>query len=162
MTRGRIAAAAVAVLCLFLAWQHWQSGERAVRSRLHALASDLNGTRSDGTAALLRAAHFGDYFTDDVIVELGEGAQPIVGRATVIGMAARLERRTSSSRLRFEDIVVQLRPSATEAEVSLTASFMRADDSGDSGLDAREFALEMVKSAGTWRIARAAAVNPLR
>lgn len=162
MTRGRIAAAAVTALCLFFLWQHWPSGERAVRSRLQALASDLNGAGSDGSAALLRAAHLGDYFTDGVVVELDEGAQPIVGRATVIGMAARLERRTSSSRLRFDDIVVQLRPSATEADVSLTASFMRADDSGGSGLDAREFALEMVKSAGTWRIARAAAVNPLR
>lgn len=162
MTRGRIAVAAVAVLCLFLAWQHWHADERAVRIRLQALESDLNGSVSEGSATLIRAARLGDYFTDGVVVELGEGSQPIVGRATVIGMAARLERRTSSSRLRFDDIVVQLRPAAAGADVSLTATFMRADDTGGSGLDAREFALEMVKSAGTWRIARAAAVNPLR
>lgn len=114
------------------------------------------------TAVLIRAARLGDYFTDGVVVELGEGSQPIVGRATVIGMAVRLERRTSSSRLRFDDIVVELRPAATDADVSLTASFMRTDESGGSNLDACEFVLEMVKSGGTWRIARAAAVNALR
>ncbi len=151
-----------AALCVFLAWQYWPSDERAIRGRLQALAADLNGSSGPGGAALVRAAHLGDYFADDVVVELGEGSAPIIGRSTVMGMAARLERRTSDARLRFEDVGIRVQDSGTEAGVSLTAIFLREDGSGGTAADAREFALQMVKAAGKWRIARATAVMALR
>lgn len=160
MTRLRLAGAVVAAVVLVVGWQRWAtSDERAVRSRLLALAADLNGS-DDGPASLLWAARFGDYFTDDVVLEFGEGSPPIVGRATLVGMAARLKRRTTAARLAFDDIDVRLRDDHTAADVGLTASFMREDDTG-ADLDAREFALQLVKRDGQWRVARAAAVAAL-
>lgn len=162
MTRLRVAGVVVAAVCLVVAWQRWTtSEERAIRTRLLGLASDLNGPDA-GAASLLRAARFGDYFTDDVVVELGEGSPPIIGRATLVGMAARLERRTTAARLKFDDIDVRLRDDRTAADVGLTASFMREDGTGGDAVDAREFALQLVKRDGQWRVARAAAVAALR
>ena len=43
-----------------------------------------------------RSAQLGTFFTEDVDVELGSGAAPIHGRATIIGMAARLQPRTAA------------------------------------------------------------------
>ncbi len=164
LTFPRIAAALAAVLCVFLVWQRWGSAdERAVRSRLTALAGDLNRPGGEGLAAVSRAADIGGYFTDDVVVDLGEGTSPIVGRSTLVGMAARLERRTSDANVRFDDVGVTFGRGPGLADVSLTASFARAADaSGQASIDAREFVLEMTQASGQWRIARASAIDTLR
>lgn len=164
LTFPRVAAALAVALCVFLVWQRWGSAdERAVHSRLTALAADLNRPGGEGLAAVSRAAAIGDYFTEDVVVDLGEGTAPIVGRRTLVGMAARLERRTSDANVRFDDVGVKFDRGAGLADVSLTASFARAADaSGQGSIDAREFALEMTQASGNWRIARASAVDTLR
>ena len=95
--RARIAAVAIAALCVFLAWRTWTSNdERAVRQRLDALTTDINRTAGEGLGTVVHAADIGGYFTEDVVVDLGEGAAPIVGRTTLVGMAARLQRRTAA------------------------------------------------------------------
>lgn len=164
LTFPRIAAALAAALCVFLVWQRWGSAdERAVRSRLTALAADLNRPGGEGLAAVQRAADIGGYFTDEVVVDLGEGTSPIVGRSTLVGMAARLERRTSDANVRFDDVGVTFGRGPGLADVSLTVSFARAADaSGQGSIDAREFALEMTKASGQWRIARVSAIDTLR
>ena len=100
---------------------------------------------NDGLGTVARAADIGSYFTDNVVVDFGEGAAPIVGRTTLVGMASRLERRTAAFRLRFDDVGVRVGPNGTTAAVTLTASFVqRAGDAGES-MDAREFQIGMEK-----------------
>jgi hypothetical protein len=161
---AKIALAAIAVLGVVLAWRGWgSSDERAIRQRLGALTVDLNTTASEGLGAVAHAADLASFFNDDVVVDLGEGASPIVGRATLVGMAARLQRRTAAFRLRFDDVGVRLGPDSTTADVSLTASFVqRADGTNNDSMDAREFALTLTKRSGVWRIARVTAVDTLR
>jgi SnoaL-like domain len=160
----RIALVVVAALGLVLAWRSWgPSDERAVRQRLDALTVDLNATAGEGLGAVAHAADLGSFFNDDVIVDLGEGATPIVGRATLVGMASRLQRRTAAFRLRFDDVGVRLGPDRTTADVTLTASFVaRADGADDDSMDAREFTLNLTKRSGVWRIGRVTAVDTLR
>lgn len=52
---------------------------------------------------------------------------------------------------------------ADVADVTLTATFTRTEIStGERTMDAREFALEVQKDAGEWRIARVVAIETLR
>jgi hypothetical protein len=146
------------------AWQTRQTAdERAIRSRLDSLRNDVNTSTKDGIGVALHAAQIGAYFTEDALVELGEGAAPIRGRETLIGMVARLQPRTAAFRLDLEDITSEMNPGSDTADVLLTASFTRRNIStGEESLDAREYALVMTKAAGTWRIARITAIDTLR
>lgn len=159
----RLAAVAVAVLCVFLAWRFRGSNdERAIRQQLAGLTNDINRTVTGGLGTVVRSADIGSYFTEDVVVDLGRGAAPIVGRATLIGMASRLQRRTAAFRLRLDDVGVRLKDDSTAADVTLTASFVGPDEAtGSEATDAREFALAMTKGSGVWRITHVTAVDTL-
>jgi hypothetical protein len=161
---ARVALAAIVLVGIVLAWRTWgSSDERAIRQRLDALTADINRSAGEGLGAVAHAADLAGFFNDDVVVDLGEGTSPIVGRATLVGMASRLQRRTAAFRLRFDDVAVRLGPDRTTADVALTASFVqRADGTDAASMDAREFALTLTKRAGEWRIARVTAVETLR
>lgn len=136
--------------------------ERLIHQRLSALRDDVNTGGTEGLGSVARAAQIGSYFTQDVVVDQGQGTAPIVGRETLIGMAARLEPRTTAFRLKFDDVGVQLAPDGSTAEVALTVSFIRRTvATGEESIDAREFAFGMTKD-GLWRIARVTAVDTLR
>jgi hypothetical protein len=161
---ARVTAAALVALCVGVGWHRWSAGEeRAVRQRLDALTAAVNTTVTDGLGTLAHAADIGGYFTEDVVVDLGEAAAPIVGRATLVGMARRLQRRTAAFRLRFDDIGVRLGEEGSAADVTLTASStLRDAGEGGESTDARELRLAMTKASGTWRISRITAVDTLR
>lgn len=152
-----LAGLAAAAACVF------RSGDEAgIREQLQALKAEANATPTDEVASMARAARIGAFFTDDAVVELGTGSEPIVGRETIAGLAHRLQPRTAVFKLDVADVTVQLRPDGHGADVSLTVEFSRQRvDSGERSLDAREFALVMRKIDGVWRIARAAAVDTL-
>jgi hypothetical protein len=137
--------------------------EREIRSRLDSLRNEVNTSTKDGIGVALHAAQIGGYFTEDALVELGEGAAPIKGRETLIGMVARLQPRTAAFRMDLEDITIEMVPGSDTADVLLTASFARRNIStGEESLDAREYALVMTKAESTWRIARITAIDTLR
>lgn len=137
--------------------------ERAIRSRLDSLRNEVNTSTKDGIGVALHAAQIGSYFAEDAIVELGEGAAPIKGRDTVMGMVARLQPRTAAFRMDLDDITIEMVPESNTADVLLTASFVRRNIStGEESLDAREYAVVMIKADGTWRIARITAIDTLR
>ncbi len=165
MSRGW-AAAAVALalgLVVFFGWRAlYPNDERLIRQRLSALLADVNTGGTGGLGTVARAAQLGSYFTQDVTVDQGEGTAPIVGRETLIGMAARLEPRTQAFRMKFDDVGVTLAPDGSTAEVVLTVSFIqRTAAAGDGSIDAREFAVGMTKD-GLWRIGRITAVDTIR
>ena len=147
----------------FLVWSRWGSDdERVIRERLEALQTEVNRS-TDGPANLARAASIGSYFTDDVVVDLGEGSGPIRGRMTIVGMAERLQPRTAAFRMELDDVTIEMTPGATTADATLTASFIRGGNStGEESRDAREFGVGLVKAGGTWRIARVTAIDVLR
>jgi ketosteroid isomerase-like protein len=146
-----------------LAWRSRASpDERAIRDRLDALRAEVNSSTKDGLGTAVRAAQIGSYFTEDAVVELGEGSVPIKGRETLMGMVARLQPRTAAFRMDLDDVTIEIVPGDT-ADVLLTASFVRRSIStGEESLDAREYALVMTKAAGTWQIARITAIDTFR
>lgn len=167
MTRAVVVRGAVAVGLLVVGIIAWRSrpssDERAITARLDSLRNEVNASTKDGFGTAARAAQIGSYFTDDAVVELGRGSPPIKGRETLMGMVARLQPRTAAFRMDLDDVSVDLLPGGNAADVLLTASFVRRSIStGEESLDAREYALVMNRTDGTWRIARITAIDTLR
>lgn len=166
MTRRRLAGVAgvVALAAVgFLVWSRWGSNDdRVIRERLEALRTEVNRSTTDGLANVARAASIGSYFTEDVVVDLGEGSAPIRGRLTLMGIAERLQARTAEFRMELDDVTIEMIPGGTTADGTLTASFIRRNATGEESRDAREFGLGLVKAGGTWRIARVTAIDVLR
>ena len=134
----------------------------AVRARLLAFANLVNGSPVDGQGPELRSQQIGAFFAEDVDVDLGQGAAPIRGRDTVVGMAERLQPRTAAFRLQFEDVSVAMAPGGEAADVHLTAAFIkRSIGADDQSLDAREFTIGMRRVGADWQIARVRAINTL-
>lgn len=136
--------------------------ERQVRHRLEELAGELNAGASGDLAGAARAGRIGQFFTPDVVVELGQGSPPIHGRDTLMGMAMRLQPRTAAFDLEVTDVTVQMLD-PNHAEGTFTAVIRRRSVvSGEESLDAREFSADFDKSDGTWRISRVVAIDTLR
>jgi hypothetical protein len=142
-----IGIAAVAVGAAVFAWRAvFPSDERQIRRQLTRLAEQVN-EQPQGLSAIANAASVASAFADDVVIDLGQGA-PIRGRDTLMGIVARLQGRTSRYEVRIRDMDVRVEDSQS-ASVDLSAT-----TSGENGMDAREFQLQMVKRDGTWLIAR--------
>jgi SnoaL-like protein len=146
-------------------WKGGSSAEREVRALFDGFAREFNSGTSDGIGLLARAAQIGEYFTPDVVIELGQGSPPIRGRETVMGMASRLQPRTSAFVLEFDDVNVEF-TDPEHGEVTFTVVIRRrSQGSGDESLeslDAREFSGDIVRTGGRWRASRVVAVDTLR
>jgi hypothetical protein len=167
LNRTSVVRGVVIVALAVLAYFAWRSratdDEREILARLDALRNDINTSATDGLGAVAHAVQIGSYFTDDVVIELGDGASPIRGRDTLVGIAARLQPRTAAFRLELDDVSVEMVPAGEAADVTLTASFVRRSlTSGEESRDAREFALVCKKGGGDWQIARVTAIDTLR
>jgi hypothetical protein len=164
MNRTRFAALLLVSVSAAVLWWWWSAtpDERAIRQRFETFAEEFNASTTDGLGTVARAARLGDYFTPDVVVELGEGTAPIHGRETLIGMAARLQPRTAAFVMEFQDVTIETLHEA-RADVALTLVIRRRSMvSGEESIDAREFSAEMRKDDGTWRVGRAVAIDTLR
>ena len=162
--RSRRTAVVLALLTIAVAvvfWRGWGGEAAAVRARLDSLIREVNSDSGDGLAMVARAANIGSYFTPDVVIDLGRGSARIEGRDMVMGMASRLQRRTSAFEVTLDDIEVKLVNQET-ADVHLTASFVQKNEPGAEPGEAREFALVMKKIAGSWQISSMTAVETLR
>jgi SnoaL-like domain len=141
-------------------WKSNSSQEREVRALFDSFAREFNSGTSDGLGLLARAAHIGEYFTPDVVIELGQGSPPIQGRETLMGMVSRLQPRTSAFVLEFDDVNVEF-TDADHGEVTFTA-LVRGRSQGAESIDAREFAGDVVRAGGRWRVSRVVAIDTLR
>jgi SnoaL-like protein len=138
---------AIVVAAVGFGWRAvFPSDERQIRRQLTQVAEAVNEQRQ-GLSAIAQAADVASAFADDVVIDLGEGA-PIRGRETLMAIVARLQPRTSRYEVRIRDMNVQV-DAGESASVDLSAT-----TSGDNGMDAREFQLQMVKREGKWLIAR--------
>jgi hypothetical protein len=165
MSRGRVAALAALLAILAVgAWYYLAQTDQTtvIRQRLNTLADEINKSTRDGRGPEARALELASYVTDDVELDFGGGSPPIQGRATVIGMAGRLQPRTAAFTLRFQDMNVALAPDGQTADVHLTAEFIRRSiTTGEESLDAREFTIAM-RHAGDWKISKVIAVQTLK
>jgi SnoaL-like domain len=148
-------------------WHTWRPGdERAIRRQLDRLADTVNEIlpeQAAGVGSVARAAQVGGFFTEDVVVDLGQGFAPMHGRETVIAMAARLPSGPGSFTLRFDDVTVTVDPATSLADVRLAATLTaRNQSSGERTVDARELQLAMRKTDSVWRITHVTAVDALR
>ena len=166
MPRGRVAAlAALGVILGVGAWYYLTPTDptTVIRQRLNTLADEINKSTRDGRGPEARAVELSSYLTDDVELDFGPGSPPIQGRATVIGMAGRLQPRTAAFTLRFQDMNVALAPDGQTADVHLTAEFIRRSmTTGEESLDAREFTIVMRQVGGDWKIAKVVAIQTLK
>lgn len=156
---------AVAVLAGLGIWAWrvwWPDDERQIRRRLESFEETFNQGPSEGLGAVTRAARIAAYFTDDVVVELGQRTPPIRGRETLMGIVMRLLPRTEAFKLQLLDITTRLDTPST-ADVSLTAAFRpRTVVTGESSIDAQELSLKVVKINGEWRVSHVTTVEPFR
>lgn len=166
MSRGRaIAIVALVVSLALVGWYFLAPSDEGtpIRQRLQTFSADVNRSTTDGLEPAARAARLGAYFTDDAEIDFGRGASPIHGRDTIVGMAERLQPRTSAFSLKFEDIAVSMDPGGESAAVHLTAEFIRRSiTTGEQSLDAREFAIAMRRVGGEWQIGRVTAIETLK
>jgi hypothetical protein len=164
--RDRRAAVAIAVIVAAAAvffWLRARSDEAEIRRRLDRLAAEINTGVTEGLGTTARAAAIGSYFTDDVTIDLGPGTEPILGRDSLVGMAARLQPRTSVFRVEFVDVTPKISHDGASATVSLTAEIINTSISTrEPSLDAREFSFEMTHDGGVWRIRRVKSVETIK
>jgi hypothetical protein len=147
--------AAIAIAAAVFAWRAvFPSDERQIRRQLTRVAEQVN-EQSEGLAAVARAAGVGSAFAEDVVIDLGQGA-PIRGRDTLMAIVARVQPRTSRYEVQIRDMNITVADDDRSAFVDLSST-----TSGENGMDAREFKLEMVKREGTWLIARVMPVQVL-
>jgi SnoaL-like protein len=157
------AATGLALALVLSACSWWQGDKALITQRLNDLVEQINVHTDEGIAAIARAARIGQFFTDDVIVELGRGSTPVTGRDTLMSMIARLEPRTAAFKVKLIDVNIHLTPADQSADINLTAEILRQSAvTGDPSMDAREFTLIMRKVDGEWRIARLTAVDTLK
>ena len=123
---------------------------------------DLEGEQYADAVMQLEAMGLVVTLEGDYWFELGQGSPPIRGRETLMGMASRLQPRTAAFVLEFDDVNVEF-ADPDQGEVTFTALFRRRSQaSGEESIDAREFAGEVVRSAGRWRVSKVTAIDTLR
>lgn len=164
MTRGTLARLGAAVLVAAAAFWWWTSGssdERKVRSLFYEFVEELNEGATGGFGTIAHIARLAEFFAPDVVVELGQGSPPIQGRETLLGMASRLQSRTSAFIFEMDDVNVEF-TTPDHGDVTFTAVIRRRSESGAESIDAREFAAEVIRDGSHWRVSRVVAIDTLR
>ena len=165
MSRQALAAVGAVVLLAAGGWWWWGSAspdQREVRRLLENFATEFNDGATSGFGTLAHTARLAEFFSPDVVVELGQGTAPIRGRDTLMGMASRLQPRTAAFVLEMDDVNVEF-TGPDRGDVTFTALIRRRSfGSGEESIDAREFAAEVVKIGGRWRLSRVVAIDTLR
>src|SRR5690349_19267300 len=148
MSRRTLRAIAVAMLIAAGAYWWWGAGssdEREVKRLFKSFTTELNAGTTSGFGTLAHIARLAEYFSPDVVVELGHGSPPIQGRETLLGMVSRLQARTSAFVLEMDDVNVEF-TDPDHGEVTFTAVIRRRSfDSGEESIDAREFSGEVAR-----------------
>lgn len=138
------------------------SPERAIRSRLNALAKAISfDSRGGLLAQAYNAQKVGEFFTTDVDVEVDvTGYEPMSfrGRDDVLQAAAGARTRLSALKVEFPDMNITLDADKQGAKVNLTA---KATTPGERDISAQEFNFYMKKVNGKWMIYRVETVKTL-
>ena len=167
------------------------SEEQKIVRRLEELADAASAdTEPNPIIQMASAARVGRYFTEDVVVDRGDGSEPLRGRDSITALAAQARTAIQDLNVRFTDVDIMV-PTADSATAHLTlvisgrernnaASSPDARPSGSSvpgrmtpgssllgvgapgsHFDACELNVTLTKVDGEWLIARVERVRTL-
>jgi hypothetical protein len=138
------------------------SPEKAIRSRLNALAKALSFNSGSGLLGKgYNAQKAAEFFTTDVDVEVNlSGYEPISlhGRDDVLNAALVARGRLTSLKIEFPDMNISIGPDGQTAKVNLTGKGIIP---GERDVSAQEFNFMMKKVDGIWLIYQVETVKTL-
>lgn len=153
---------AVAGLACWLWTVFFPSPEKAIRSRLTALAKTASfDSRGGLISQAFNAEKIGDFFTQDVDVEVtvaGFEGLSMHGRDEVQQAAMGARHRLTALKVEFVDVNVTLDPDGQGAKVNLTGN---AKVPGEKEFSAQEFNFILKKVDGKWLISHVETVKTL-
>jgi hypothetical protein len=154
--------AATAVALVLAARAFWPSEERRIRSRLDELASVASERGGDGLERMARAARLGQFFTPEVVIDLGAPFPELKGRETIVALWAKAGAGTDEFGVRLADVRVEVNADGTTATSRLTAILSDSTPRllADTA-DARELQLELTRQAGYWQVARVVGIEAI-
>lgn len=159
----RIVSIVVALLVAYYAYhRYFPDDEAVIRARLDDLAATVSHTGGgEGFSTLARAAKFGTFFTQEVVIEIGGGFAPIRGRDTVLALAAKAQVPGEGFTIRFVDVTVAVDPSGLSALATMTATAQGRSLGDFQAIDARELEMAFLKVDGEWQIERVTGVETI-
>ena len=155
---------AVALIAAYYAYRwYFPDDEAVIRARLDDLAATVSHTGGgEGFSMIARAAKFGTFFTQDVLIEIGGGFAPIRGRDTVLAIAAKAQVPGEGFIISFVDVTVTVEPSGSSALATLTATAQGRSLGDLQAIDARELEMAFLKVDGEWQIDRVTGVETIQ
>ena len=161
-TLVRIVAVVVALVAAYYAYQTlFPDDEGRIRTALDELATTVSQSGGEGLSQVTRAARFGSFFTQDVVVDLGPPFSPIHGRDTIMALAARSQIPGEGFNVRFVDVTVTVDLSGLAATASMTATVQGRSLGDLQAIDAKELEMAFRKIDGEWRIDRVTGVQAI-
>lgn len=152
------------VVAMITGYRWWTGDERAIRTRLSAIAEALTVNGEGGNLeAIGRIATLRNALAPDVRVSAGlppataaaAGARvsrDIAGRDAVLGLVGRWVPPPGGVTVEFVDVQVTVGEGGDDAEVYCTATIESGGASGPS-VDARELTIGFRKLEGAWLVA---------
>ncbi len=155
---------AVALAAAYYAYRrYFPDDEAVIRARLDDLAATVSHTGGgEGFSTLTRAAKFGTFFTQDVVIDIGGGFAPIQGRDMVLALAAKAQVPGEGFTIRFVDVTVVVDPSGLSALATMTATAQGRSLGDFQAIDARELEMAWRKNDGEWQIDRVTGVEAIQ
>jgi hypothetical protein len=158
----RIIAIVAALVAAYYGYQTWfPDDEGRIRTALDELATTVSQSGGEGLSQVARAARFGSFFTQDVVVDLGPPFSPIHGRDTIMALAARSQIPGEGFTVRFVDVAVTVDLSGLAATASMTATVQGRSLGDLQAIDAKELEMAFRKIDGEWRIDRVTGVQAI-
>jgi hypothetical protein len=157
-----IGAAALIGLGIWLWWIFFPSPERAIRSRVNALAKTISFKAGDGIVSRgYHAEKAAGFFTTNVEINVDiHGFRPfeINGRDEVLQALMYTARTWRELKVEFLDVNITLAPDKQSATANLTG---KANAPGERDFDVQEFNFYFRKTEDGWMIYKVETVNTL-
>jgi hypothetical protein len=147
----RIALAGLALTAVVAVAWLWPTDARRIRATLEAAAEAASAPAGEGDLQkVARVAGLAKRLAPDVVVDAGPDGPAVRGRETVVAVASRLAAGPLRIELDGVDLTIDGGRAAAAAFVRV-----RGDHAGEAGeYDGAEVRIELVKTDGTWVIAR--------
>jgi hypothetical protein len=153
-SNGSIYVATVfAVLVGYFTYQWWFNPSRAVKRRLGEVAAALSVPSQEAEVGrIARLAQLRKYLAPDIRVRVGDPAQEIASRDTVLALVASLRPATDNAAVRFTDTQVFMDAEAA-AHAYMTVEVVTPDrQSGQPAIDSRNASVDLAKVDREWVI----------
>jgi len=150
----------VAGLAILALRGYLESDRRQIERQFERLAeaASVQGTESP-IAQIAQAAQVARFFTDDIVLRLGQDSSSVIaGRDALVALAAQARRR-GAMQVMFDDVQVSVGgPDSASVYTTVTATGASLQS---EVVEAREISVTLQKVDGEWLIARVEGVRTL-